>query len=51
MDFLIRFVLLILPVLITIFVPLFLIFLLFRWILRRIRKPRALSRSRLPKKK
>ena len=42
-DFMIRFVLLILPVLITIFVPLFLVFLLLRWIFRRLRKPRALK--------
>ncbi len=40
-DFMIRFVLLGLPILITIFVPLFLLFLLLRWIVRRMRKPRA----------
>jgi hypothetical protein len=50
-DFLIRFALLILPVLITIFVPLFLVFLLFRWILRRIRKPRVAESQAAPKKK
>jgi hypothetical protein len=39
-DFLIRFFLYILPVLLTIGVPLYLFFLLVRWIFRRIRKPR-----------
>ena len=50
-NFMIRFVLLILPVLITIFVPLFLVFLLFRWIVRKIRKPQAPEPQPAPKKK
>ena len=40
-DFLIRFFLFILPVLLTVGIPLYLIFLLVRWIIRRNRKPRA----------
>ncbi len=40
-DFLINFFLLVLPVLITIAIPLFLIFLLVRWIIRRFFKRRA----------
>ncbi len=40
-DFLIRFLLFTLPVLITIGIPLYLIFLLVRWILRKLRRPKA----------
>ncbi len=40
-DFLIRFLLYTLPVLITIGIPLYLVFLLARWLLRKIWKPRA----------
>ncbi len=40
-DFMIRLFLYILPVLITIGIPLYLVFLLLRWILRKVRKPRA----------
>jgi hypothetical protein len=40
-DFLIRFFLYTLPVLITIAIPLFLIFLLLRWILRKTRRPKT----------
>ena len=39
-DFLIRFFLYLLPVLITIGIPLYLIFLLLRWVLRKTRKPK-----------
>jgi hypothetical protein len=47
-DFMIRFVLLILPVLITIAIPIYLFFLLIRWIFRKLRRPRAQAES--PKK-
>jgi hypothetical protein len=40
-DFMIRFVLLILPILITIAIPFYLAFLVLRWIFRKLRKPRA----------
>lgn len=40
-DFMIRFVLLILPVLVTIAIPIYLAFLLLRWIFRKLRKPKA----------
>jgi hypothetical protein len=42
-DFLIRFSLFTLPVLITLLIPLFLAFLVLRWIFRRLRKPRKQS--------
>jgi Domain of unknown function (DUF4349) len=50
-DFMIRFVLLILPVLITVLVPLYLAFLLLRWIFRRLRKPKPAEAAEAPKKK
>jgi hypothetical protein len=50
-DFLIRFVLLILPVLITIAIPLYLAFLVLRWIFRRLRKPKAAATIETTKKK
>lgn len=40
-DFLIRFFLLVLPILLTIGVPLYLVFLVVRWLFRRNRKPKA----------
>jgi len=40
-DFLIRFVLYLLPVLITIAIPFVLLFLVLRWIFRKLRKPKA----------
>lgn len=40
-KFMIRFVLYILPVLITIGIPLYLVFLLLRWVLRKTRKPKT----------
>jgi hypothetical protein len=40
-NFLIRFFLYTLPVLITVAIPLFLIFLLGRWVFRKLRKPKA----------
>jgi hypothetical protein len=49
-DFLIRFFLYILPVLLTIGLPLYLIFLLLRWILRRVRRPRAVVQVEEPKR-
>ena len=49
-DFLIRFFLYILPVLITIGIPLYLVFLLLRWVLRRTRRPRAIVPVEEPKK-
>jgi hypothetical protein len=42
-DFLIRFFLYTLPVLVTIGIPLFLVFLLLRWILRKTRRPRTVQ--------
>ncbi len=48
-DFLIQFFLLILPVILTIGVPLYLLFLLARWILRRTRKPKAAVPVEMPK--
>ena len=48
-DFLIRFFLYILPVLLTLGLPLFLAFLILRWILRRTRKPRAVVPVETPK--
>ncbi len=48
-DFLIRFFLYILPVLLTLAVPLFLAFLVLRWILRITRKPRAVVPVETPK--
>jgi hypothetical protein len=50
-DFLIRFVLLILPVLITILVPLYLVFLVLRWLFRRLRRPGGAQAPEAPKKK
>jgi hypothetical protein len=50
-DFMIRFVLLILPVLITIGIPLFLVFLLLRWLVRLLRKPKPAVEAPAPKKK
>jgi hypothetical protein len=50
-DFLIRFVLLFLPVLITILVPLFLVFLFLRWLWRKVRRPKAAEPASPPKKK
>ncbi len=41
-DFLIKFVLLYLPVLLTIAIPVFLVYLLVRWIFRRTRKPKSI---------
>jgi hypothetical protein len=49
-DALIRFGLFTLPVLITIAIPLLLAFLLIRWIVRRLRKPKAAA-AEAPKKK
>ncbi len=40
-DFMIRFFLLILPILITIAIPFYLAFLVLRWIFRKLRKPKA----------
>ncbi len=48
-DFLIRFFLFVLPVLVTIGLPLYLAFLLVRWILRRTRKPKAVAPVETPK--
>jgi hypothetical protein len=48
-DFLIRFFLYVLPVLLTIAVPLYVLFLLIRWILRRTRKPRVVVPVETPK--
>jgi hypothetical protein len=50
-DFLIRFFLYTLPVLVTIGIPLFLAFLLVRWITRRTRKPGAAPAPAKPAKK
>ena len=51
-DFMIHFVLYTLPVLITIAIPLVLIFLLLRWIFRKLRKPKAAAAPiEAPKKK
>lgn len=51
-DFLIRFGLFTLPVLITIAIPLVLFFLLLRWLFRKLRKPRtATALTQTPKKK
>ena len=50
-DFLIRFFLYTLPVLITIGLPLFLIYLLGRWIYRRVRKPGTEAPAPAPKTK
>ncbi len=49
-DFLIRLFLYFLPVLITIGIPLVLLFLLLRWILRKTRKPRAAAIVEEPRK-
>jgi hypothetical protein len=49
-DFLIRFVLLILPVLITIGIPFYLAFLVLRWIFRKLRRPTAPAPPEKPKK-
>ncbi len=49
-DFLIRVFLFILPVLITIGIPLFLLFLLVRWIFRKARKPRSAAILEEPRK-
>ncbi len=49
-NFLIRFFLLILPVLITIGIPLYILFLILRWLLRRTRRPRAAVPVEEPKK-
>ena len=48
--FLIRFFLLILPVLITIGIPLYLVFLLLRWLLRKMRRPNPTVLAEEPKK-
>lgn len=50
-DFLIRFVLLILPVLITIAIPIYVAFLVLRWILRKLRRPKADRPIETPRKK
>jgi hypothetical protein len=49
-DFLIRFFVLILPMLITIAIPLFLLFLLLRWFFRKIRKPKTVAVVEEPRK-
>jgi hypothetical protein len=49
-DFMIRFVLLILPVLITIAIPFYLAFLVLRWLFRKLRKPKVASPPEAPKK-
>ena len=48
-DFLIRFFVLVVPVLLTIGIPLFLIYLLVRWVFRRTRKPKAALPVETPK--
>ncbi len=48
-NFLIQFFLLILPVILTIGIPLYLLFLLARWIFRRIRKPKVALPVEAPK--
>jgi len=50
-DFLIHFTLFTLPVLITIAIPVFLAFLLLRWLFRKLRKPKAAAPAEAPKKK
>jgi hypothetical protein len=50
LDFLIRFFLYILPVLLTIGLPLYLFFLLIRWIVRKLRKPKPASAVQEAKK-
>lgn len=50
-DFFIRFGLLVLPALITIAIPLFLLFLLLRWLIRKLRRPQAVTEVTPPKKK
>ena len=42
-DFMIRFFLYILPVLLTIALPLYLVFLILRWVIRKTRRPRAVA--------
>jgi hypothetical protein len=49
-DFLIRFFLYILPVLITVGIPLFVAFLLLRWLFRKLRKPKAVAVVEEPRK-
>jgi hypothetical protein len=49
-DFMIRFVLLILPVLITIGIPFYLLFLVLRWLFRRTRRPKSVPPTAEPKK-
>ncbi|MGZ6317328.1 MAG: DUF4349 domain-containing protein [Anaerolineales bacterium] len=49
-NFLIRFFLYILPVLITIGIPLYILFLILRWLLRRTRRPRAVVPVEEPRK-
>jgi hypothetical protein len=49
-NFLIKFVLLWLPVLITIAIPVFLIYLLVRWLFRRTRKPKSIVPVETPAK-
>jgi hypothetical protein len=48
-DFLIRFFVLVVPVLLTIGIPLFLIYLFVRWLFRRTRKPKAALPAETPK--
>lgn len=47
-DFMLRFVLLILPVLITIAIPFYLVFLVLRWIFRKLRRPKAQKSAAAP---
>jgi len=49
-DFLIRFFVLIVPMLITIAIPLFVLFLLARWFFRKIRKPKTVAVVDEPRK-
>jgi hypothetical protein len=49
-DFMIRFFLYTLPVLITIGIPLYLVFLIVRWVFRKIRKPKTKVQVEDPKK-
>jgi hypothetical protein len=48
-DFLIRFFLLILPVLVTIAIPLVILFFVLRWLFRRLRKPKPAVVAETPK--
>jgi uncharacterized protein DUF4349 len=49
-DFLIRFFLLVVPMLLTIGIPLFVLFLIVRWMFRRMRRPKAVAVVEEPKK-